>query len=73
MPTYRFAIHRGAAETEMLGTIELCDDVAALDFAKRLIHDMPDKDRTQGDGRSVDITDGKRAVGRICCCAHPEA
>jgi hypothetical protein len=71
MPTYyRFAIHHGAAETEKLGTIELCDDADALDFANRIIHDMPAEDRTHGDGCAVDITDGKRAVGRIRCCAY---
>jgi hypothetical protein len=36
-----------------------------FDFAKRIIQDMPDEDRTQGDGCSVGITDGERAVGRI--------
>jgi hypothetical protein len=70
MPTYyRFAIHHGAAETEKLGTIELRDDADALDFAKRIIHNMPDEDRTRGDGRSVGITDGERAVARIRCSA----
>jgi hypothetical protein len=42
-------------------------------FAQRIIHDMPNKDRTQGDGRSVAITDGKRAVGRISCDAELKA
>jgi hypothetical protein len=69
MPMYRFAMHRGAVETEKLGTMELRDDADALDFAKRIIRDMPDEDRTQGDGRSVGITDGERIVGRIGCCA----
>jgi len=40
-----------------------------FDFAKRIIQDMPDEDRTQGDGCSVGITDGERAVGRIRCSA----
>ena len=65
MPSYRFAVHRGTAETEMLGFMQLRDDVEAFDFAQRIIQDMPDEDRTRGDGCVVDITDGKRAVGRI--------
>ena len=70
MPSYyRFALHLGAAESEKLGTIELRDDADALDFAKRIIRDMPDEDRTRGDGRSVAITDGERAVGCIRCSA----
>jgi hypothetical protein len=69
MPMYRFAIHHRGAETEMLGTMGLPDDAEALAFATQIIHDMPDEDRTRGDGRAVDITDGKRAVGRIRCCA----
>jgi hypothetical protein len=70
MPSYRFAIRRGMAETEMLGVMKLLDDAEAFDFAKRIIQDMPDEDRTRGDGCVVDITDGKRAVGRIRCCAN---
>ena len=50
--------------------MELLDDADAFDFAKRIIHDMPDEDRTQGDGRSVGITDGEREVGRISCDAY---
>jgi hypothetical protein len=65
MPSYRFAIYRDMAETEMLGFMKLCDDAEALDFAKRIIRDMPDEDRTQGDGCSVGITDGKREVSRV--------
>jgi hypothetical protein len=65
MPSYRFAIHHGMAETEMLGFLKLRDDADAFDFAKRIIQDMPDEDRTQGDGCSVGITDGKREVGCI--------
>jgi hypothetical protein len=69
MPSYRFAIHRGMAENEMLGFMKLCDDAEAFAFAKLIIQDMPDEDRTQGDVCSVGITDGERAVGRIRCCA----
>jgi hypothetical protein len=69
MPSYRFAIRRGMAETEMLGFMQLRDDAEAFDFAKRIIHDMPEEDRIQGDGCAVDITDGEREVGRIGCCA----
>jgi hypothetical protein len=67
MPIYRFATHFGAAETEELGFMKLRDDAEAVDFAKRIIHDMPEEDRTQGDGYSVGITDGKRAVSYISC------
>ena len=70
MPIYRFAIHRGMAETEMLGFMTLCDDAEAVDFGQRIIQDMPDEDRTQGDGCAVGITDGKRAVGHISCDAN---
>jgi hypothetical protein len=49
MPSYRFAIRRGMAETEMLGFMKLSDDAEAFDFAKRIIQDMPDEDRSQGD------------------------
>jgi hypothetical protein len=66
MPMYRFAIHHGGAETEMLGTMGLRDDAEALAFATQIIHDMPDEDRTQS---SLDITDGERAVGCISCDA----
>jgi hypothetical protein len=72
MPGYRFAIHHGLAETEMLGTMMLRHDAEAFDFAKRIIQDMPDKCRTQGDGCSVVITDGEREVGRISCDADSE-
>jgi hypothetical protein len=65
MLIYRFAIHHRGAETEMLGNMGLRDDADAFDFAKRIIQDMPDKDRTQGDGCSVGIADGKREVGCI--------
>jgi hypothetical protein len=41
----------------------------AKGFAKLIIQDMPDEDRTQGYVCSVGITDGERAVGRIRCCA----
>jgi hypothetical protein len=67
MPTYRFAIHHGAAERENLGIMKLRDDAEAVDFAKLIIQDMPDEDRTHRDGCSLDITDGERAVGRISC------
>jgi hypothetical protein len=70
MPIYRFAIHHDGAETKMLGTMGLRDDADAFDFAKRIIQDMPDKDRMQGDGRSVGIADGKRAVGHVPCNAE---
>ena len=73
MPAYRFAMHHGAVETEELGFMKLLDDAEAVDFAQRIIHDMPNKDRTQGVGRSVAITDGKRAVGRISCDAELKA
>jgi hypothetical protein len=66
MPMYRFAIHHGGAETEMLGTMGLRNDAEALAFATQIIHDMPDEDRTQS---SLDITDGERAVGCISCDA----
>jgi hypothetical protein len=69
MPSYRFAIHRGMIETEMLGFMKLRDDAEALAFATQIIEDMPDEDRTQGDGCSVGITDGARAVGRVSCDA----
>jgi hypothetical protein len=72
MPIYRFAIHHCGTETEMLGTMGLRDDADAFDFAKRMIQDMPEEDR-RGDGRSVGIADGKRAVGRISCDADFEA
>jgi hypothetical protein len=65
MPIYRFAMHLGAAETEELGFMRLLDDAEAVDLAKRVIHDMPEEDRT--DGRSLGITDGKRAVAYISC------
>ncbi len=75
MPMYRFAIHHRAAETEKLGIMELIDDAEAFAFAKRMIRDMiedmADNDRTQCDGCSVGITDGKRAVGRISCDSDP--
>jgi hypothetical protein len=73
MPTYRFAMHHGAAETEELGIMKLLDDAEAVDFAKRIVHDMADDDPTQCDGCAVDITDGKRAVGHIPCDADLEA
>jgi hypothetical protein len=63
---YRFAIHHGGTETEMLGTMGLRDDAEAVAFATQIIHDMPDEDRTQS---SLDITDGERAVGCISCDA----
>jgi hypothetical protein len=66
MPMYRFAIHHGGTETEMLGTMGLRDDAEAVAFATQIIHDMPDEDRTQS---SLDITDGERAVGCISCDA----
>jgi hypothetical protein len=69
MPTYRFAIHHGAAESENLGIMKLRDDAEAVDFAKRIIQDMPDEDRTHRDGCALDIRDGERAVGRISCDA----
>jgi hypothetical protein len=69
MPMYRFAIHHRGAETEMLGTMGLRDDAEALAFATQIIHDMPDEDRAQGNDRSVGITDGGRAIGRISCGA----
>jgi hypothetical protein len=69
MPAYRFAMHHGAVETEELGFMKLLDDAEAVDFAKQIIHDMPEEDRIQGDGCAVDITDGKRLVGRIRCGA----
>jgi hypothetical protein len=69
MPMYRFAIHHGGAETEMLGTMGLRNDAEALAFATQIIHDMPDEDRTQGDSCLLDITDGERAVGCISCDA----
>jgi hypothetical protein len=72
MPMYRFAIHHGGTETEMLGTMGLRDDDEALAFATQIIHDMPDEDRTQGDDCSVGITDGDREVGRISCDADSE-
>jgi hypothetical protein len=72
MPSYRFAIHRGMAEIEMLGFMKLRDDPEAFDFAKRIIQDMPDKCRTRGNGCSVGITDGERGVGRISCEADSE-
>jgi hypothetical protein len=72
MPSYHFAILRGMAETEMLGFMQLRDDVEAFDFAQRIIQDMPDEDRTQGDDCSVGITDGDREVGRISCDADSE-
>jgi hypothetical protein len=71
MPMYRFAIHRGMAETEMLDFMKLRDDAEAFDFAKLIIQDMPDKDRTQGD--TVGITHGEREVGCISCDADFEA
>jgi hypothetical protein len=79
MPTYRFAIHHGAAETEKLGIMKLIDDAEAFAFAKRMIQDMiqdmaqdlAGNDRTQRNGCSVEITDGKRAVGRLSCDADP--
>jgi hypothetical protein len=73
MPSYRFAIHCGMTETEMLGFMKLRDDAEAFDFAKRIIQDMPDEGRTQGDGCSVGITDGEREVGGISCDADFEA
>ena len=73
MPSYRFAVHRGTAETEMLGFMKLCDDAEAFDFAKQIIQDMPGEDRTQGDGCSLGITAGERAVGCISCDADFEA
>ena len=66
MPMYRFALHHGAVEIEELGFMKLLDDAEAVDFAKQIIHDMPDEDRTQS---SLDITDGERAVGCISCDA----
>jgi hypothetical protein len=69
MPIYRFAIHHGPAETEKLGIMTLRDDAEAFAFAKLIIRDMPDEDRTCSDGCSLDITDGARAVGRISCDA----
>ena len=69
MPSYRFAIHRGMAGTEMLGIMRLHDDAEAFDFAKRIIQDMPDEDRTHRDGWSLGIKDGERDVGRISCNA----
>jgi hypothetical protein len=77
MPGYRFAIHRGTAETEMLGLIKLHDDAEAFDFAKRVIKDMitqeiPDEACTRGDGCSVGIRDGKREVGCVSCYADFE-
>jgi hypothetical protein len=71
MPMYRFALHHRADETEKLGIMELLDDTEALAFAKRMIEDMADNDRTQCDGCAVGITDGKRTVGRISCDAGP--
>jgi len=69
MPTYCFAIHHTAAETEKLGIIKLLDDAEALAFAKRMIQDMEADDPAQCDGCAVNITDGTRAVGRISCDA----
>jgi predicted nucleic acid-binding Zn ribbon protein len=69
MPTYRFAIHHGPAETEKLGIMTLRDDAEAFAFAKLIIQDMPDEDRTHCDRCSLDIRDGERAVGRIFCDA----
>ena len=70
MPIYRFAIHHRGTETEMLGAMGLRDDADAFDFAKLIIQDMPDEDRMQGDGYSLGITDGKRAVGHVPCNAE---
>jgi hypothetical protein len=67
MPTYRFAIHHGPAETEKLGIMTLNDDAEAFAFAKLIIQDMPDEDRMHRDGCSLEIRDGERAVGRISC------
>jgi hypothetical protein len=72
LPIYHFAIYHGAAETEKLGVMKLPDDAEALAFAKLIIQDMADDDRTQSDGCSLDITDGNRAVGRISCDAGLE-
>jgi hypothetical protein len=69
MPIYRFAIHHGGAETEMLGTMGLRDDAEALAFATQIIRDMPDEDRAPGDSCSVGITHGERKVGCISCDA----
>jgi hypothetical protein len=71
MPTYRFAIHHGPAESERLGIMKLRDDAEAFDFAKRIIQDMADEDRTHHNGCSLDIRDGERAVGRISCDGDP--
>ena len=64
MRAYRFSI-QNAVDIEELGVMALPDDAEALAFAKQIIQDMTDKDRTQHAGTSLEITDGKRVVGRL--------
>ena len=61
MRAYRFSI-QNAAEIEELGIMALPDDAEALAFAKQIIQDMTNENRTQG---SLEITDGDRVVGKI--------
>jgi hypothetical protein len=62
LPAYRFSI-QNVVETEELGIMALPDDGAAFAFAQRMMQDMTSEDCAQYKGCSMDITEGKRAVG----------
>jgi len=69
LPAYRFSI-QNVVEIEELGTMALSDDAEAFAFAQQMIQDMTSEDHAQYKGFSLDITEGKRAVG--CLSFHAD-
>ena len=65
MTAYHFTIHDDGTGVEDLGTMSLEDDNQARAFAARVIADLMHRAPTEYSRRTLDITEGKRAVGSI--------
>lgn len=65
MPVYCFAIQRDGSDVETLGALPLSDDAQSLAFAKGVINDMTSGGGTYDASWIMNITEGKRGVGRV--------
>jgi hypothetical protein len=65
MPSYRFAVHRGANHVERLGSMAFADDAEAIVFGKRIIRDMKERESAYYVGWTMDIKEGLRTVDSV--------
>jgi hypothetical protein len=65
MKAYQYAIHDDGTQCETLGGMALDNDADAIAFGRRTIRDLMVGDAKHYTGWTMDITQGKRAVGSV--------